>query len=212
MQLTDVDPKSFYRGFSPTWSAVDQNLDVRRDIEDTVLLKAILEDSDPNQPTLFTIRGHAGSGKSVMLQRVAWESALTYNKLCLYLRPDGRLSPHVFDEFTGIINERIYLFVDNIDEHNREVQQLLDIARQSKLAITVIGATRINEWNMACQSLNPDVHDDFEIQYLSSKEIDQLLQLLEKHNSLFRLENASPQQRRERVHEAGRTATSSCPP
>ena len=205
MQLTDVDPNAFYRGFSPTWSAVDQELDVRRDVEDTILLKAILAESDPNQPTFFTISGHAGSGKSILLQRIAWESALTYNKLCIYLRPDGRLSPRVFEELVGVINERIYLFVDNIDEHVREVQQLITIAHRSRFGITVIGAARINEWNMSCQSLNPHVTDDFEIKYLSAKEIDQLLHLLDRHKSLFRLEQASPQQRRDAfMKRAGR--------
>ena len=44
MPMEDLNPKLFYKGFNPTWAAVDQDLDVRRDIEDTILLDAVLDE------------------------------------------------------------------------------------------------------------------------------------------------------------------------
>ena len=41
-----ADPRLFYRGYSPVWSAADADLDVRRDIENTILADAVLGDSD----------------------------------------------------------------------------------------------------------------------------------------------------------------------
>ena len=60
--------------------------------------------------------GHAGSGKSVLLQRIAWEAALTFQKLCLYLRPDRQLSFDAIRELAKVIDERIYLYIDDLDE------------------------------------------------------------------------------------------------
>ena len=205
MPIAGLNPPLFYRGFNPRWSAIDQDLDVRRDIEDKILLEAVLSEDGGRDCRLHTIRAHAGSGKSVLLQRVSWEAAKTYEKLCLYLQPDGRLSFDAIRELSKVIDERIHLFVDDIDEHVPEILELIGMAQRSSISLSIIGASRINEWNMSCEDLEPYVMNDFELGYLSAREIGSLLELLEKHNSLFRLEEASPEERRAAFTErAGR--------
>ena len=174
MPIAELTPRLFYRGFSPRWSAIDQNLDVRRDIEDKILVEAILDDSSGRNCRLHTIRAHAGSGKSVLLQRIAWEAARTYGKLCLYLQPDGQLPFDAIRELSRVVDERIYLFVDDIDEHVPEILDVIGMAQRSSVSLSIIGAARINEWNMSCEDLEPQVVDDFELRYLSPKEIDGL--------------------------------------
>ena len=83
MKIESVDPMHFYRGYSPPWSAIDKNLDVRRDIEEEILLETVLSDDTDNVCRVYAIKGHAGSGKSTLLQRVAWEAAHEFQKLCL---------------------------------------------------------------------------------------------------------------------------------
>lgn len=205
MPIEDLDPKLFYRGFNPRWGAVDKNLDVRRDIEDHILVETILNENNSQHCQLFAIRAHAGSGKSVLLERTAWEAAFTYERLCLYLRPGGQLSPGAVRELATVVDERIYLFIDDIDEHVSSVLDIIESAQRFSIPITLIGTARINEWNMSCEDLEPYVDDDFELQYLSSNEIDELLELLEKQNSLFRLEQLSFAERRAAfVERAGR--------
>ena len=196
MPIEDLAPHLFYRGFSPRWAAIDKSLDVRRDIEDPILMDAILDEEEGDDCRLYIIKGHAGSGKSVLLQRVAWEASLTFQKLCLYLQQNGQISFEAIRELSKVINERIYLFVDDIDEHVFETLDVIDESRRFSIPLTIIGASRINEWNMSCEDIEPHVVDDFELPYLSAREIDSLLGLLEKHKSLFRLEEASPSERK----------------
>ncbi len=205
MPIEEIAPKLFYRGFNPRWAAVDRNLDVRRDLEDSVLLDAILDVEGDSGSYLFVIKGHAGSGKSVFLQRVAWESALQHQKLCLYLRPHGQVSFDPIRELSKVIDERIYLFIDDIDEHVGQAQTVIEQARSSSIKLTIFGASRTNEWNMSCEELEPFVRDHFEVRYLSPTEIEKLLNLLETHDALFRLEQASREQRQSAFLErAGR--------
>ena len=190
------DSRLFYRGHNPRWAAVAQDLDVRRDVQDTILSDAILGDDEEQACQLFVVKGHAGSGKTVLLQRIAWESALQYGRLCLFLRAGGQFSFDVLRELSRVVDERIYLFIDDIDEHVNRTLQLLQMAKRSQFQLTIIGAARINEWNMTCEELEPYVTDEFQVRYLSHREIDQLLDLLEEHRALFQLEKSSLEQRR----------------
>ena len=205
MPIDNVEPRSFYKGFNPVWSAVAQDFDVRRDIEDDIVVNTVIDDEDVDGCRLYTIRGHAGSGKSVLLQRIAWESATIYHKLCLYMRPHARISIEALRELSDITDERIYLFVDDINEHSNHIYRLITASQRLQIPLSIFGAARINEWNVSCANLESFVDQDFEVRYLSAQEIDRLLELLEKHNSLYRLEQASPQQRRDAfIQRAGR--------
>ena len=205
MPIEIFNHRLFYRGYSPRWSAADANLDVRRDIEDTILSEVILDESSDGQLTFHVIKGHAGSGKSVLLQRIAWEAAITFGRLCLYLQPHGTLSFEALTELSEVIDERIYLFVDDIGDHVSQVLNVLEQARRASLPLTILSAERINEWNMTCTDLEPYLTEESEVGYLSAREIDRLLILLEEHHALFALEQLSTDDRRNAfVERAGR--------
>ena len=205
LSIEALDPRLFYRGLSPRWSAVDADLDVRRDLEDTILYDAVLDESDETNHRFYAIKGHAGSGKSVLLQRIAWEAANTYKKLCLFVQPHGTFDFESLSELSKVVGERIYLFVDDVGDHVPQIVRLLERAGHTSIALTIFAAERINEWNMSCSDLEPYLTDEFEVRYLSPKEIDELLALLQHHRALFRLEKASDQERREAfVNRAGR--------
>ena len=60
-----VAPSEFYKGFSPGWSAISQNLDVRRDLSDTILADYFLteESAHSEMMELVVIKAHAGAGQ-----------------------------------------------------------------------------------------------------------------------------------------------------
>ena len=192
-----LSPPMFYRGFNPRWAAVERNLDVRRDVQDTILSDAVLGDQGEKGYKFYAVKGHAGSGKSVLLQRVAWDAALSFGKLCLYLEPHGELSFESLQELSRVIDERIYLFVDDVGDRVPQVLDLIKLCRRHSVPVTVFGAERINEWNMSCQDLEPYVTNEFEVRFLSPGEIDRLLNLLEEHRSLFRLERLNDEERKQ---------------
>lgn len=191
-----IKPGDFYRGFSRNWSAVEQNLDVRRALVDIILTNHFLEKSVPDDFQFILVKGHAGSGKSLLLRRIAWEAAKDYDCLCLYIKKEGQINPAAIQEIISRCGERIYMFIDNIVDRVYDIEKLVNSLGNDGKHLTIIGAERFNEWNMSCELLNPIVTSQYVLEYLSEKEIDGLLDLLEKHNSLGTLQDCSYQERK----------------
>ena len=77
--------KQFYRGYDTGWGCILQNLDVRRAVNDSVLVDGILiEEESDQKANLLMLKGPGGNGKTVSLKRIAWEAGVSYDKLVLY--------------------------------------------------------------------------------------------------------------------------------
>lgn len=202
-----VAPQDFYKGYSPGFAAVEQALDVRRHLGDTILSDYFLR--DPTETSdgveVLLINAHAGAGKSVLLQRMAWDAARDYDRICLFIKPHGIVSAAALQELIGFCRERVFLFVDDAADRVRELHALFrNIGTEGNL-LTVVMAERTNEWNVQGQAIAQFVTDEYELKYLSSSEIDGLLALLEKNHSLGTLEHLSQEQRKEALAQrAGR--------
>lgn len=200
-----VDPHLFYRGFTTGWGAIEQDLDCTRDTTDELLLDIVLDDDHTRPAELVVLKAPAGAGKSVLLKRIAWQAAKDLNAICLFA--NGRLAmlPEVLDEIAEQLDGRLYLFVDDVADNVNELERLLSHATKKNLAITFIGAERNNEWNVSCDTLVPYVVAEYALPYLKTAEIDALLDLLERHDSLDRLKNKSREEQRHAFAEiAGR--------
>src|ERR1700752_4158954 len=86
MSLERQGPIDFYKGYDTGWGCITQNLDVRRSVCDSVLVDSVLVSDDSRKGTeLFMLRGPAGNGKTVALKRIAWDAAVLYEQLVLYV-------------------------------------------------------------------------------------------------------------------------------
>src|ERR1700730_4954818 len=94
------------------------------------------------------MKAHAGAGKSITLRRVAWEAAKTYDKLVFFLAPSGSLDIHYLEEIVRLTNRTIYLFLDDAGDRVDELIRLLNYATSRKWSLILIGAERVNEWNI----------------------------------------------------------------
>ena len=207
IQATElIDPKLFYKGINKGWSAIEQSLDVHRHLMDTILLDHFLSDSGPDaEIRLLVIKAHAGAGKTVLLQRMAWEASKTYDKFVIYLKKGGVLNSAAIAELAEQTKETIFIFIDNIPERRREIESFMANASSVKGKVTFVTAVRTNEWNQMSDSFTSLATETYDLPYLSKKEIDSLLVLLETHRALGTLENLTHDQRREALHErAGR--------
>lgn len=197
-----LSPPLFYKGMTQDWCHIEQELDVQRHLTDTLLLKYFIDPSPAaNEVRMFVITSYAGAGKSVLLQRLAWDAAKTYKRLCLFLLPSGVIDSSSLAEIAELTNEEVFLFVDNLLEHRREIERLFSNAKSIKGRITILGTARKNEWNVASDSLTTLAAEEYELPYLSNKEIDELLALLEKHKALGTLERMSLEERRRSFDE-----------
>ncbi len=193
-----VDPKDFYKGINPGWSAIEQNLDVRRGLVDTILSDHFLNDKTVMDNLQFiVVKGHAGAGKSTLLHRIAWDAAHDYDKLCLYLNPSyGLINTVALQQIIKCCKERVYLFIEDAPNRIRELESLTNAIGEHGKYLTVIASARINEWNMSCENLSSYVTNEYELKYLSHKDIDNLLVLLKRHNALGTLSNSNMEDRR----------------
>jgi tetratricopeptide (TPR) repeat protein len=178
--------EAFYKGFDLGWYPIVGGLDVSRRLGDQILNDIIIrsEDDRPSQTELYVIKAEAGAGKSVLLRRIAWDSALHADCLCLFLREFGNLSVEGIKEISRLTKQRIFLFIDNASEKINAIVAAMTAANREHIPLTLLTAERSNVWNITCERLTPFVTDTFDLRYLSRKEIENLVDLLSKSNSL----------------------------
>jgi hypothetical protein len=206
LTLGDTIPKEFYKGVIKNWDPIIRGLDVRRKFEDSVLTDLVLEDKflDDKESYLFLIKGFAGSGKTVMLKRLAWETSIQFNKCCLYIKADDVLRSAPVIELFSYVKERIYLFIDNLLDHGDQVMDLIKKAERDSIPISIISTERSNQLNGDIE-IEKYITKDYQLNYLTNSEVDLLIDLLEKHDSLGHLKNKSKQERkRELAEQTGR--------
>jgi len=164
------------------------------------------EEDRPSPVELYVIKAEAGAGKTVLLRRIAWESATQAGVLCLRAKGTTIGSLEALRELCETTSERVFLFVDNAADHMHQIRSALDYARERKIRLTIVTAERINEWNISCDSLNDYLSDEYRLMYLSEQEIGTLVDLLDRHDSVGpNLQNKTRDQRiAEFVKRAGR--------
>src|ERR1700722_7762970 len=192
-----VEARDFYKGYSFGFGAIEQDLDARRKLADSILSDHVLEDPERtlDEPEVILIKAHAGAGKSVVLKRIAWDTAKAYDRISLFIKTQGVINVSAIKELISSCGQRVYLFIDSATDRIREILALLkNIGPEGKL-LTLIMAERTNEWNIQGQPLSAYVTDEYELRYLSITEIEGLLVLLEKHRALGTLEKLSHEER-----------------
>jgi tetratricopeptide (TPR) repeat protein len=200
-------PAAFFKGYFTDWGPIQHRLDIPRSTTEALLQGLVFPPvarRDAEQD-LVLLKGHAGSGKSVILHRVAWDLATSFDGLVLFLRRSGTLSFPPLRELHRLTQKRIFLFIDGLADHAGDVDAVLLAARRDRLPLTVVGAERHHEWNSSCAVLEPHVVSVHEVPYLNAAEIAALLDKLTEHDSLGHLAGMTrEQQTLELQEQAGR--------
>jgi len=107
-----ITAEDFYHGHNPEWSAIEQNLDARRDLTDSILVDHFIEmrDAEDDSPQFIVIKAHAGAGKTVLLRRLAWDAAIEFDCMCIYIRPSGIIDAASIQEIIGLGVSRLIVF------------------------------------------------------------------------------------------------------
>ncbi|HDH05359.1 MAG TPA: hypothetical protein ENH01_06575 [Nitrospirae bacterium] len=204
---TSSNPKAFYKGYFSDWDPIVKQYDVRRGITDSILSEVFLASEDERETLqeLYVLKGHAGSGKTVLLRRLAWDAAIDFNKLCLVAKAQVEIDYHPIEELFTLCKERIFLFVEPASDNTEKIISLLSKAKQAGVLLTVISAERHNEWNENCTPLESHLSQDYSLKYLTNKEINELLIKLATFNSLGYLESLTHEKQVEQLSKrAGR--------
>jgi hypothetical protein len=199
----NTDPKTFYKGYFEGWDPIIKNFDVQRNVTDSILSEVFLigEEERLTKQELYLIKGNAGSGKTVLLHRLAWEASVTFDNLCLYYKSDVSIEYNRLSELYQLVKERIYLFVDNVTEKADDVEYILTKAKKDDIPLTIISAERTNVWNVAGEGLSLILSRSYTLGYLNDREINDLIGLLNKYKSLGYLTGKSIEKQKEALSE-----------
>ena len=199
----NTDPKVFYKGYFEGWDPIIKNYDVQRDVTDKILSEVFVIDEEDRltDQELFIINGNAGSGKTVLLHRLAWDASVSFEKLCIYYKSDILIEYNRISELYQLVKERIYLFIDNITEKVDDAEYILSKAKKDKIPLSIIGAERTNVWNIEGERLYPYLTRSYNLGYLKDKEINDLISLLSKYKSLGYLTGKSLEKQKEALSE-----------
>jgi tetratricopeptide (TPR) repeat protein len=195
-----VDPHRFYRGSDLGWYPFKAALDVPRRIGQAIFEERIVPQGGVALQ-FVVIKGHAGSGKSVLLRRLAWDAATRLSRLVLRVHGGGALDVNMFDEIFSLINQPIYLFVDDVADDVAQIANFLRYASRRKWPLVVIGGARIHEWNVRCEDLEPLLDEEYVLKYLSDHEIEVLLSKLTQSNALGRLQGITLDEQKRKLKE-----------
>lgn len=203
MKAEPPNSYTFFRGSSYGWASIIAEFDSKRNITDTILSEVVLMDESerPRSTDMYLLKGHAGSGKTVTLKRIAYETATTFDKPTIFIRSDGRLLSDSIEEICRSLGERLYVFIDGIAKRSIEVETFIKSVRSKGLGITIFVTERTNEWNTDCQTLSQLIDDEHELRSLDHNEIDLLLEKLEKNNALGELSKKTHAQRKQAFME-----------
>lgn len=193
----NTDPKQFYKGFFNNWDPIIKNLDVDRKLKEGILFEVFMDDEqhNSNDQFLYLIKGNGGSGKSVLLKRLAFDASVTLERFCIFLKDGAKVNPEQIIELSKYLKDRIYLFIDNACSMENEIIYLLKKIKKDGIKLTIITAERQNVWNTECQDLSNYLTQSYHLKYLNDNEINGLLVLLERHNSLYALKSKSNEER-----------------
>ena len=186
----------FYRGFDTGFYPITSDMDVRRNITDSILATIFLRaDHDDASSDFYVLKSAAGTGKTIVLKRLAWEASTEFDCLVLFHRPNGSLRVTALEELFSYVGRRIFLIVDRAAYYVDELARLVDDCRARSLPITIVAAERDNEWSVRCEKLDHRLDESFEIHRFAHNEIVDLLDKLASFKALGRLEELPPEGR-----------------
>lgn len=201
-------PANFYAGYIEGWSPIINNLDISRALLERMLEELVIPEESEREATqeLVLITGHAGAGKSVLLRRLAWEAAVQFSCVCVYMSRGLETDSDHIQELHRVTGKRIFLFFDRALVNREIIVRILRDARREKIPVSIVASARTHALkDSSAETLMSEVTADYELRYLNEDEIESLLDKLEQFNALGRLKNLSQRERLKAFQEqAGR--------
>lgn len=188
------NPSAFFHGAPPTWADVRDHIPPPRDAYDTLLEAVYPEIAEPKVgPSAVLVTGSAGTGKTALVRTFAFDIAAAF-LVPIFVHVAG--TPLDARILTPLINaekpDRFIVLVDSAGEYARELTFFWEEIQQKNLPITLILEERKNQWLVSRASLASHLNPtEIELSTLTSREINSILDALEKYGCLDKLTGTS---------------------
>ena len=196
MQVGLADAEGFYKGNEAQWADIAAGHDSRRELAEEVIL-TLVGDVEAAQLRTAVLFGEAGSGKSTLLKRISADLLEDWTLPVVLVRNQRSLDYAVLRPLIQGLGTRLYVAVDDIADRIQELENFISAARRDRADITILGCARLNEWSYKNQSHGLTFDISFDLQYLTTPEIDALLEKLEIAGQLGMLAQQTQTDRRQ---------------
>lgn len=200
-----IAPKLFFKGAGDRWQGTFFEYDARRGLTETLLREEILERVEDDGVFFALVKSHAGSGKTVLLERTAIELARDLSEPTFFIRETGELSSRAIVDICTKLKRRVFVFLDDAIRSANEICNLIKAATESNSKVTIFAEARTNEWNSFDHKIKGVTTSEYPLRYLSEAEIKRVIGKLGDLGCLFDLETATEEAQFEAFKErAGR--------
>ncbi|MDQ7788162.1 MAG: SIR2 family protein [Thermodesulfovibrionales bacterium] len=165
---TDEVRRDFFRGLLKDWTGYIRDWDFKRnqytDIFDRLKTELINPDVGKNKSIM--VFGPAGSGKTILLRRLAYEAYRTLGNPVVILRPyyeeiDLKLLSTLCEVLAasgkspqnrkGTPRTRVLVIMESAASHITDFKTIPVFMKSRGIPITLVASTRENDWEIACQ-------------------------------------------------------------
>ena len=196
LQVGLADAEGFYKGNEAQWADIAASHDSRRELGEEVIL-TLVGDVDTTRLRSAAFFGEAGSGKSTLLKRISADLLNDWALPVIAVRNQRSLDYAALRPLVRGLSTRLYVAVDNIADRVQELEQFISAARSDRADITILGCARLNEWSYKNQNHGITFDISFDLPYLTTPEIDALLEKLELAGQLGILAQQTQSERRQ---------------
>ena len=196
MQVGLADAEGFYKGNEAQWADIAAGHDSRRELAEEFIL-TLVGDVEATRLRTAVLFGEAGSGKSTLLKRISVDLLNDWGLPVVSVRNQRSLDYAVLRPLVRRLGTRLYVAVDNIADRVRELETFMSAARSDRADITILGCARLNEWSYKNQNHGITFDISFDLPYLTTPEIDALLEKLEIAGQLGILAQQTHSERRQ---------------
>ncbi|GAA3411235.1 SIR2 family protein [Paenibacillus hodogayensis] len=195
------NPGKFYKGSEADWSDLFHKVDAERDVFDPMMIN-LIEDalSIEHQTTSYTLLAEAGSGKSTILRRMAFDLCHDFVQIVFWYRGDRRIRFETIESIYKETGSRIFIFVDRASKFLGNLESLRKDCTYAKVPLTLVIADRPNEWNYSGGGSFRYTRS-WTLSRLSDNEIENIIVKLEKFNCLGNLSDLRKEDRIRRFKE-----------
>ncbi len=186
--------EEYYKGTKANWSLIDTAANFERDIEDAIFDNILDFATDPiSRCRAEILLAPAGYGTTTVLMALSWKAVKTNMLHVLFMKDSASLLEGDVDFAINNLDGKIIFVVDHANRCHEILNDVIVRCKVDKRNCFFLLGSRLNEWRQERPRVKCREHL---IESLSQAEIDRLIDVLKKNNSLGELANLDDELRR----------------